>query len=142
MAARNEAGFDIGHPAPDRGRVALSLLMLGLFGAPAVWSLQLLLVYSFSSNGCLPGTAGYGWLEWLLPLVNLAALLLAGLAMLVAYRNLRRTGREHGGSGGVLDAGEGRTRFLSIWGIWMGVVFMLAIAFNTLAVFWGGLCHV
>jgi hypothetical protein len=38
MAARNDATFDIGHPAPDRGRVSLGLLMLALLGAPAAWS--------------------------------------------------------------------------------------------------------
>lgn len=81
------------------------------------------------------------WVHWLLPVVNLAALLGAGLGLALAVRNLHRTGRESAGeSGGVMDAGEGRTRFLSIWGIWLGVVFILAIAFNTVAVFWVGLC--
>ena len=42
----------------------------------------------------------------------------------------------------MMDAGEGRTRFLAIWGIWIGLVFMLAIAFNTISVFWAGLCRV
>jgi hypothetical protein len=45
-----------------------------------------------------------------------------------------------GGSGGVMDADEGRTHFLAIWGIWLGVVFMLAIAFNMISVFWIGPC--
>jgi hypothetical protein len=30
--------------------------------------------------------------------------------------------------------------FLSIWGLWLGVPFIVAIAFNTVAVFWVGLC--
>jgi hypothetical protein len=68
--------------------------------------------------------------------------LAAALATALAVRNLRRTGREHAdGSGGMMDAGEGRTRFLAIWGIWIGVVFMLGIAFNTISVFWAGLCN-
>jgi hypothetical protein len=85
-----------------------------------------------------PGARG---IHWLLPAVNLAALIGAGLALALGVRNLRRTRHEHdAGSGGVMDAGEGRTRFLSIWGIWIGVLFIVAIAFNTIAVFWIGLC--
>jgi hypothetical protein len=77
----------------------------------------------------------------MLPLINLGALLAAGLATALAVRILRRTEAEDaGGSGGIMDAGEGRTRFLAIWGIWLGVVFMLAIVFNTISVFWVGLC--
>jgi hypothetical protein len=41
-----------------------------------------------------------------------------------------------------MEAGEGRSRFLSVWSIWTGVLFLLAIAFNTLSVFWVGLCDV
>jgi hypothetical protein len=140
-ASSDHASIDIGHPAPDRGRVDLWLLLLCLLAAPVLWSLQHLVLYSFASLYC-SSAVGAAWIHWLLPAVNLAALFAAALATLLAYRNLRQTRREYGGSGGIMDAGEGRTRFLSIWGIWLGVVFMLAIAFNTIAVFWVGLCRV
>jgi hypothetical protein len=35
----------------------------------------------------------------------------------------------------LVEAGEGRTRFLAVWGIWTGVWFAIAILFNTIAVF-------
>jgi hypothetical protein len=144
MAAGNDATFDIGHPAPDRGRVGLGVLMLALLGAPAAWSLQHLALCAIASVACsgeLEGAPGadQAWLSWVLPLINLGALLAAGLATALAARILRRTRHEFG-AGGVMDAGEGRTRFLAIWGIWLGTVFMLAIAFNTISVFWAGLC--
>ena len=144
MAAGNDATFDIGHPAPDRGRVGLGLLMLCLFAPPALWSLQHLVLYGFASHYCglEPGVAAGaspGWLQWLLPVVNLTALLGAGLALILSFRIQRRTRREFEGRG-MMDAGEGRTRFLAIWGIWLGVLFMLAIAFNTISVFWTRLC--
>ena len=141
-AAHHDATFDIGHPAPDRGRVGLGALMLCLLAAPVLWSLQLIVLYAFASHYCSAhGSAG--WVHWLLPAVNLTALVGAGLALVLSVRNLRRTRREYDeGLGGMTDAGEGRTRFLSIWGIWLGVVFMLAIAFNTVSVFWVGLCEV
>ncbi len=146
MASRNEATFDIGHPAPDRGQVGLGVLMPALLGAPAAWSLQHLALYALASlacSGAFHGASGAAqdWLSWVLPLINLGALLAAGLATALAVRILRRTGgeaAEH--SGGIMDAGEGRTRFLAIWGIWLGVVFVIAIAFNTISVFWAGLC--
>jgi hypothetical protein len=144
MAPGTEATFAIGHPAPHRGRVGLGTLMLALLGAPAAWSLQHLALYAVASLACsgeLQGAA-QAWLSWVLPLINLAALLAAALATALAVRILRRTGGEHADrAGGMMYAGEGRTRFLAIWGIWIGVVFMLAIAFNTLSVFWAGLCN-
>lgn len=143
MAARDDATFDIGHPAPDRDRVGLGMLMVGLLGAPIIWSLQLLLIYGFASYACAgalqPARPAAEWVQWLLPVLNVAALLLAALATAASYRNLRRTRHEHHPRG-VMDAGEGRTRFLAIWGIWMGIVFILAIAFNTISAFWVGLC--
>ena len=144
MAGSDQATFDTGHPAPDRGRVGLGVLMLALLGAPVAWSLQHLALYAVASVACsgeLQGASGgaQDWLSWVLPLINLGALLVAGLATALAAWILRRTRHEYG-SGGVMDAGEGRTRFLAIWGIWLGVVFMLAIAFNTISVFWTGLC--
>ena len=68
-------------------------------------------------------------------------LLAAALAIALAVSSLRETRDEHEDqAGSMLDAGEGRTRFLALWGLWMGVVFLLAIAFNTLSAWWAGLC--
>lgn len=145
-AADDRATFDIGHPAPDRDRVGLAALMLCLLAAPALWSLQHLVLYGFASHYCglepiAAARANAGWLQRLLPVVNLVALIGAVLALALSFRNLRQTRHEHAqASGGVMEAGEGRTRFLSIWGIWISVLFILAIAFNTIAVFWVGLC--
>ena len=144
MAASPDASFDIGHPAPHRGQVGAAALAASLLAAPAAWSLQLLLIYGFASHFCgpepVPGSPS-DWLFWLLPAVNLAALVLAALAIWLSFSHLQRTRSEQADqAGGMMDAGEGRTPFLSIWGIWIGVVFLLAIAFNTLSVFWTGLC--
>jgi hypothetical protein len=40
----------------------------------------------------------------------------------------------------MMDVAEDRTRFLAVWGVWLGVAFMVAIAFNTVSMFWVGLC--
>ena len=147
MAALDDTGFDVGHPAPHRDRVRQHLLALSLLMAPLAWSAQLLLSYGFASYACgfgrlqPSGAPAADWLQWVLPLANVAGLLAAALAIGLSFASLRRTGEEHEDqSGSMLDAGEGRTRFLALWGLGMGVVFLLAIAFNTLAVYWSGLC--
>ena len=145
MATLDEAGFDVGHPAPHRDQIHHALLVLGLLLAPLAWGAQLLILYAFASNACWPaGIAPAGapaWTEWALPLANVIGLVAAALATGLSLRNLRRTRGEHEDqAGGMMDKGEGRTRFLSIWGLWAGLVFLLAIGFNTISVFWAGLC--
>jgi hypothetical protein len=144
VAASPDASFDIGHPAPHRGQVGTGALAFTLLAAPVAWSLQLLLIYGFASHFCGPEpvpASNPDWLLWLLPVVNVAALGLAALAIWLSLRHLQRTRSEQADqSGGIMDAGEGRTRFLSVWGVWIGIVFLLAIAFNTISVFWTGLC--
>ena len=117
----------------------------GLLLAPLAWSAQLLILYAFASNACWPAgiapASAPAWTGWVLPLANVVGLAAAALAILLSVRNLRRTRGEHEDqSGSMMDAGEGRTRFLSVWGLWAGLVFLLAIGFNTIAVFWAGLC--
>ena len=140
MAARSES-LDVGHPAPHRGLVRTGFLMLGLVGAPLAWGLQFVVIYAFASQLCMVQSPS--WLPWLLPAVNLAGLVGAALALGLSFSHLRKTRQEHEDqAGSMTDAGEGRTRFLAIWGIWISIVFLLAIAFNTIAVFWRGLCAV
>jgi hypothetical protein len=42
------------HPSPGRHQVSLTALWFGLFAAPAVWSLQLLLLYPVVAHACFP----------------------------------------------------------------------------------------
>jgi hypothetical protein len=147
MTILEDAGIDIGHPAPHRDQIPNALLALGLVLAPLAWIAQLLILYGFAGNACWPpGLAPAGapaWTAWALPLANVVGLVAAALAIALSYRNLRRSRREHEHQeGGMVDAGEGRTRFLALWGLWAGGVFLVAIAFNTIAVFWAGLCAV
>jgi hypothetical protein len=145
-ATHDRPAFDIGHPAPDHHRVGLGLLMSCLFAAPALWSLQHLVLYAVASHYCglepaVAARGNAGWLLWLLAVVNLAALVGAALALALSLRSLHRTRREYAeGSDDIVDAGEGRTRFLSIWAVWLSALFLLAIAFNTISVFWIDLC--
>ncbi len=139
-------GFDIGHPAPARGKVPGWQILIALGGAAALWLGQLFYGTAVAGMVCLDRSgAAEGvppdWADASLALVNLGALALSVIALLLGIRNLRRTGRENEDkSHGVMDAGEGRTRFLSVWSIWASVLFIVAIAFNTGAVLWRGMC--
>jgi len=149
MTKDGEARFDVGHPAPDRGRVNEWLLAFALFGAAMAWSLQLAAGASLGGIVCGAGdgpdrisladaTSAHG----LLTAINAGALVVALAAMWAAYTTLRHTGHlQDGSTADLLDAGEGRTRFLAIWAVFASLLFVLAVAFNTITVLWAGICQ-
>ena len=115
--------------------------MLGLVGAPLAWGLQFVVIYAFASQLCMVQSPS--WLPWLLPAVNLAGLVGAALALRALLLHLRKTRQEHEDqAGSMTDAGEGRTPSSQSGASGSAIVFLLAIAFNTIAVFWRGLCAV
>jgi ABC-type spermidine/putrescine transport system permease subunit II len=139
-------GYGIEHPAPQGGRVGFGSLFGGLLAPPIAWSLQLLVNFGLASYACFPRefprlSSTPGWVWPTLVAINLVALAVSVVATAISYRNLRRTGEEaSGGHGRLLEAGEGRTRFLAVWGIWTGVWFTFAIVFNTIGVLWVQRC--
>jgi hypothetical protein len=76
------------------------------------------------------------WLPAGLIAINLVALAIAALGIFMSWRIWLRTDEEaEGGHSHLINAGEGRTRFLAVWGIWSGVWFFIMIGFNTVALF-------
>jgi hypothetical protein len=147
MAGEQGADFNVGHPAPDRGRIRPPVLAFGLFGAPVAWSAQLLANSAVAGIVCAAGDSsaraagGSSWLGPAMISINLFGLLVCAFALLAAWRSYRRTGTGSSNQhDAVMDAGEGRGRFLAIWAVWTAILFFLAIAFNTLSVFRVGLC--
>ncbi|UIJ71011.1 hypothetical protein [Aurantimonas sp. HBX-1] len=147
MTDARKPEFKVGHPAPARRRVSAALLSLGLLGAPIGWSLQLLAgsalagLSCVSESGVVEPQSGYDWAYPAMIGANAAAVVIGLAGLAIAFHTFRQSG--HVGAdthGGVMDAGEGRTRFLSIWGIWASVLFLIATANNTLTIFWSGSC--
>jgi hypothetical protein len=69
------------------------------------------------------------------------AILLALAGIAVSFMNWRTSREEASGtSGELVEAGEGRTRFLSLWGVLSGGGFLIGIIFNTIAFAMAPLC--
>jgi len=129
------------HPSPHRDRVNTWALWFGLFGGPLFWSLQELVNYSITAHFCfpqaLPLTAPtFGGTWWVALVVDIAALIGALVAGVVAWHSWSLSKGEHHGSHGVLlDAAEGRTRFMASAGMLSSGLFALAIILSSFALF-------
>lgn len=137
--------LDVGRPAPDRNRVSPWLLLYALVGAPLAWSAQLSANAAITGLVCLgpaamrtPGGESTGALVSV-GLVDLAAVAI-GLGALAATGVILRRTHDDRDMGGVMNAGRGRTRYLGVWGLWTGILFLLAIAVSTGISLAGGLC--
>jgi len=131
------------HPSPHRDRGSPPLLLFAVVGAAVAWSIQLLVDYGLAAHHCYPASLPIlsakvpgGWVYPLLAALNIAAIVLALLSMLAARTIWNRTEEEHGGSTHhLLTAGEGRTRFLAMCGQLAGLAFLIAILFDTVAIY-------
>jgi type IV secretory pathway VirB2 component (pilin) len=114
---------------PHDRAVSPASLWFGLFGAPLVWSLQLLTTYALVAHGCypradplrVPVTGGLGTVVLVVGLVAMAVALAAGRT---AWRSWQATRRESAGDR------AGRTRFMAHAGVLLSGVFLLGILLN------------
>lgn len=139
----------VAHPAPHRRRAGLLALAFGVAGGPLAWGVHLVVNYGIASHACFPGAvprsqppSGVGGLWWLLLSIDLIAIAVAAAAALVSYRSWRATRRELAGRArDLVEIGEGRTRFLALWGLLTGVGFLLAVVFDGVALWVLPLCQ-
>jgi hypothetical protein len=133
----------VSHPAPARGEVRESLLWLGVFGAPVLWSLQLLANYATIAEGCSPAPDGHAALSiggvraaaWIVTAIAAAGALAAGL---VAWQAWQRSKDERASPNArahesLLEIGEGRTRFMACFGLLSSGLFLIAVLFAALS---------
>lgn len=148
MRTNGHGGYDVGHPAPHRGAIGAARMWFALLGGFAAWSVQLgtnATVTGLSCASPLRDARPMPGLDTVLPPVigvTVAALAVSGLALFVALGNLRRTRHETAHeSGDVMKAGEGRTRFLAVWSVWISILFLIANGASLITALWGGLCQ-
>jgi hypothetical protein len=113
-------------PAPETRSPRFLWLLFGCCAAPLFWLGQMMLAYGVSANVCYPGDHPLGpsaGSSLFVPLIAFDVIALAGCAAgaLVSWRIWTR-----------LRLGEGRNRFLALWGVMSSLWFFAAILFNVL----------
>jgi hypothetical protein len=140
------AQFSTGHPAPQRDRVSLFALCFGLAAAPLAWVAQTIIGYALSSYACFPGDSPrsmplFAGAEQIAVAMNLIAIVVAAVAASIACRSWQATRDEDDGRAShLVEVGEGRTRFLALWGMLTSVGFLVAMIFASLAILLVPLC--
>ncbi len=138
----------VSHPAPHRGRAEGSALAFGLAAAPLAWFAQLVIGYGIASHVCFPADNPVTGLPpdleaiwWLLFAVLVAAAGFALAGAVTAYASWRATREEAAGEAHhMIEAGEGRTRFLALCGLMTSLGFLGAIVFSLVGLFTVPLC--
>jgi hypothetical protein len=117
-------------------RLKLRESFFGLFGGPLAWYLQLCAGYALASGPCFREgnrvTGPLPALQWSFVAMIFsiaAAVAVALLSAVISWRVYRRTKDEAPGETiHPIEAGGGRTRFLALWGVFLGAAFALATA--------------
>lgn len=137
------------HPSPHRDRTPLWRQFFGLFTAPVAWFLQFNIAYGLTSYACYPdGVAlghfapGWAWTRVAAIVVTLVAAGLAIWSSLVALGVWRAArGEKKGDSSHLIEAGEGRTRYLGVWGTLTSFGFLAVILFDLVMAFGASACR-
>jgi hypothetical protein len=125
------------HPSPHRERVSAWAMWFGILGGPVAWSLQQLINAPLFAHGCYPKDAPLVEPIWtnagsVAMAVELIAIVICVVAGVAACRNWGRTRDEKEGSGHhLMEAGDGRSRFMSMVGMICSGLFLLATVFAT-----------
>ena len=127
----------VGHPAPDRHKLAPWRQFLPLILPPLLFSAQIIVSFTAADSAC---TKGY---PPALSLLIFNAVVLASLAgvLLLSWRNGRIV-RDESGSGlkELHDRGDGRTAFLVQFGLSMSALFVVASLIELGAILFLGTC--
>jgi len=126
------------HPAPDDTRIGFWPLMFGACAAPIVWLGQVMLGYGVTAYLCYPADHPQNQspapIFIVLIAFDLVALAVCAAGGAVSWWAWRRTRNEKQGSHRhALHAGEGRARFMALWGIMSSLWFLGAVVFNIIA---------
>ena len=124
-----------------------TLLLFGMFGAPAAWAAQLLASYAIVAHACFPDgrpleTPAFGGARPVALIVSLVALAVAVTALATASAKLRLLDRNGAGhDAGPPDAGHGRARFMALAGMLLGAMFTFALVMNTMPLITQPVCR-
>jgi hypothetical protein len=121
-------------PAPETASPRFLWLLFGCCAAPLAWLGHVMLAYGVTAAVCYPGDHPIplpktGPLFAVLIAFDLIALIACAAGALVSWRIWQR-----------LRPGEGRNRFLALWGLMSSLWFFSAVLFNAIASLMVPLC--
>lgn len=130
---------DHAHPAPHRNNINFALLASALIAVPSIWGMRLVANFAIDSHYCFPGEIRSDTLpSWAWPTLlglDFLAIAIAAVGIGISVTSWRRSRDEFAASSGpLIEIGEGRTRFLSLWGLMISVGFLIALVFDLVAV--------
>ncbi|HKX53048.1 MAG TPA: hypothetical protein VJM47_04525 [Nitrosospira sp.] len=116
--------------------------LVGLFGAPAAWVVQMALSHPLAAYACYPHQIPLPAPLWpalpailaIISLVCLAGGIFSGYVAWDSWRGLGRPLEDGANKKHVIEADEGQTRFLVMLGMMSSFVFIVAVLFNTFAI--------
>lgn len=123
--------------APETHNVHFLTLLFGAAAAPIFWTGQVILGYAVTAYACYPGDHPVqvrfgGALFSTMLAFDIVALLACAAGALVSWRSWQKVRQDHNHRH-TLHTGEGRDRFLAMWGLLSSLWFFFAILFNTIA---------
>lgn len=133
--ARDAGPVQGAHPSPHRDRVSPWAMWFCILGAPGAWSMQQLFIPPLFAHSCYPNDGPLAEPLWANAVeiaigIELIAVVICALSTFVAWRSWRRTRNEKEGSGHhLLEAGDGRSRFMAMVGLICSVLFLMATVF-------------
>lgn len=125
-------------------RPALWRVWVGLFGGATAWAVQLIANYAMVAHFCYPkhtplGEPAFGATRAVVIAISLVLLAVGVGSWLVALRTWRRTA--------AVDSPDARTtggggwgHFAALAGVFVGAIFVFALAMNAVPAFIGALC--
>jgi len=118
--------LDPAGPAPEVRQPRFLWLLFGCSAAPLAWLGHVMLAYGVTAHVCYPAdhpvAASANWLFALLIFVDLVSLALCLAGAWVSWRIWL-----------LVRGGEGRNRFLALWGLMSSLWFFVAVLFNVIA---------
>ena len=124
------------HPSPQRMRLSPWALWFAILAAPLAWSIALLVNVPIAVHGCFPQDTALSVPIWsnmglVVGVVVLIAVAISVAGGIVAWRNWHVTRSESEGSAHhLLEAGDGRTRFMAMTGMLCSGLFLLTLLFS------------
>ena len=122
--------------APETRSVKFITLLFGACTAPLFWLGQIGLGYGVSAFSCYPGdhpvSSQTNMLFDMLMVFDAVAILAVACGGLVSWQAWTAVAGSQSHRH-VLHTGEGRDRFLAIWGLLSSLWFFFAVLFNTIA---------